>query len=249
MKRIAVTMSKGGVGKTTTTVNLAAALVEMGKRVLVIDGDTQGQVSKFLGVTPSAGLYEFVTGTGGISPGQCVTVARKGLFILTGGRDLLKLRNWLQDRSGDERATILREKLQPKPGTVDIVLYDTAPGWDILAANIMAAVDEVLAPVPLQGAALDGLVNFLDFFRSAKEHNKSLQLKYIVPTMFDRRTKLSPEVMSQLQAAYADRVTDPIHYSVKVAESAGFGKTIFEYDARNVTVEDFRKLARRVCSE
>jgi chromosome partitioning protein len=172
-----------------------------------------------------------------------VTVARPGLFVLAGGSNLLQLRSWLAQQT----PTTIKEKLQPEPGKIDFLLYDTAPGLDVLAANILSAVDDLIVPVPLQGAALHALTAFVDYYKSAKRYNEKLQLKHLVPTLYDRRTSLHQSILRQLRKAYGDMVADPIPYSVRVAESVSFGKTIFEYDISHMCALRYVALARRIC--
>ncbi|MBC2744097.1 MAG: AAA family ATPase, partial [Desulfosarcina sp.] len=118
MRKIAVAMAKGGVGKTTTAVNLAHGLALAGKRVLLVDCDTQAQTTTFLGVAPHHGLYEFITGRDGngrtILKKEAIHEARKNLWVLAGGIKLVELKNWLGEQPRDRRHAILRQSLIPK---------------------------------------------------------------------------------------------------------------------------------------
>jgi chromosome partitioning protein len=137
MRKIAIAMAKGGVGKTTTAVNLAHGLANHGYRVLLVDCDTQGQVSKFLGVNPDYGLYEFITERGKngehISKNNAIYPSRQNLWLLAGGVRLVELKNWLGEQPCGVRQTILRKELVPKQGTLDYLIFDCAPGWDVLS--------------------------------------------------------------------------------------------------------------------
>ncbi|MGD8294635.1 MAG: AAA family ATPase, partial [Desulfobacterales bacterium] len=132
MRKIAVAMAKGGVGKTTTAVNLAHGLASLGKRVLLVDCDTQGQVAKFLGEKPPYGLYEFVTERDDagqhIAKNDTIHSSRRNLWILDGGIRLVELKNWLGEQSREIRQTVLAQKLVPKEGTLDFLIFDCAPG-------------------------------------------------------------------------------------------------------------------------
>lgn len=246
MRRIAVALSKGGVGKTTTAVNLAAGLALHGRRVLLIDVDTQGQVSKALGVQPAAGLAELVTGDAGMD--QAIVPAREGLWLLAGGRGLAGLKRVITRKDfGGERT--LAEALAPIDSHYDYVVLDTAPGWDALTINVLFYADEVLAPVSLEVMTLQGLLEFSRSIAAIQQYHPALQLRYILPTFFDRRVRKSDEILGQLAAYYPPQVCQPIRYSVRLSEAPGYGQTIFEYAPRSPGAEDYQKLTERVVQD
>lgn len=253
MRRIAVAMAKGGVGKTTTAVNLAHGLALRGHRVLLVDCDTQGQTAKFLGVAPSHGLYEFVTGRdaqgGVLTKQQALHATRDNLWLLAGGIKLVELKNWLGEQPREVRQSILAQSLVPREGALDYLIYDCAPGWDVLSVNILMAVEEVLCPVSLQGAALEGLKTFFGYLMSAQRQNPALELKYVLPTMFDRRTRQSFEIYRRLHRLFRKQICAPIHYNVRLAEAPAAGQTIFEYHRQAVGAEDYTHLIQRVLDD
>ena len=250
MRRIAVAMAKGGVGKTTTAVNLAHGLAKQGQRVLLVDCDTQGQTAKFLGANPSHGLYEFVTGNDGngtsVLKKDALYACRDNLWLLCGGIKLVELKYWLGEQARDTRQTILAQTLVPKDGTLDYIIFDCAPGWDILSVNILMAVSEVMCPVALQGPALEGLKTFFGYLMSAQRQNIDLQLKYILPTMFDQRTRHSFDILRQLKRLFHKQICHPIRYNVRLPESAVKGKSIYEYRSSAGSAADYDKLLLRV---
>ena len=250
MRKIAVAMAKGGVGKTTTAVNLAHGLASQGKRVLLVDCDTQGQVAKFLGEKPQYGLYEFITERRDdgqhIARNSTLHPSRRNLWILDGGIRLVELKNWLGEQSRETRQTVLAQKLVPKEGALDFLIFDCAPGWDVLSVNILMAANEVLCPVALQGPSLQGLKTFFRYLQSAQKLNHDLRLEYILPTMFDRRTRHSHEIFEQLKIYFNRQVCDPIHYNVRLSEAPSFGQTIFEYAARAQGAYDYKSLTERI---
>lgn len=250
MRKLAIAMAKGGVGKTTTAVNLAHGLAERGHRVLLVDCDTQGQTATFLGVKPKFGLYEFVTGRDKngefVSKREVIFACRKNLWLLAGGIGLVELKNWLGEQPRDVRQTILGKALIPKQGTLDYLIFDCAPGWDVLSVNILMAVNEVLCPVALQGPSLEGLKTFFGYLVSAQKLNTELQLKYILPTMFDQRTRQSFVILKQLKRMFSKQICDPIHYNVRLSEAPSRGQTIFEYRNTAVGADGYRKLIDRV---
>ncbi|MBU1612715.1 MAG: ParA family protein [Proteobacteria bacterium] len=246
MRTIAVAIAKGGVGKTTTSVNLGAALAAMGRRVLLVDCDSQDQVVRFLGVRSQvrAGLSHFLVARTAEERNSAVLEARENLWVLAGGVGLTELKRWLGKQSKSD--TILKERLVPREGALDYVIYDCAPGWDILSVNILCAVDEVLSPVALQAPALQGLQAFLTYIQSVQKLNPELRLRYLVPTMFDKRLKQSRSYLAQLQKAFPAQVCEPIRSNVKLSEAAGLGRTIFEVDPEASGAEDYEALAWRV---
>ncbi len=252
MRKIAVAMAKGGVGKTTTAVNLAHGLASLGKRVLLVDCDTQGQVAKFLGEKPTYGLYEFITECSDdgqpIARNSTIHASRPNLWILDGGIRLVELKNWLGEQPREIRQTVLAQKLIPREGALDFLIFDCAPGWDVLSVNILMAATEVLCPVALQGPSLQGLKTFFRYLQSAQKLNQDLRLEYILPTMYDRRTRHSHEVLAQLKKHFSRQVCDPIHYNVRLSEAPSGGQTIFEYAARAQGAWDYKNLIERIIS-
>jgi chromosome partitioning protein len=253
MRTIAVAMAKGGVGKTTTAVNLAGGLAALGRRVLLVDCDTQDQAARFLGVKPAHGLYEFITGTGdngaAVGRNEAVHRARENLWVLAGGIRLVELKNWLGEQPREVRQSMLQQKLVPREGSIDYLIFDCAPGWDILSVNILMAATEVLCPVALQGPAVEGLKTFFRYLHSAQRLNPDLRLKYVLPTMFDRRTRHSQEMMTQLARYFPRQLCPPIHHTVRLAEAPLKGQTIFEYDAASPAARDYDTLVRRIGSD
>jgi chromosome partitioning protein len=250
MRKIAVAMAKGGVGKTTTAVNLAHGLASLGKRVLLVDCDTQGQVAKFLGDKPTYGLYEFVTerqeNGQHIPRNDTIHLSRQNLWILDGGIRLAELKNWLGEQPREIRQIVLAQKLVPKEGALDFLIFDCAPGWDVLSVNILMAATEVLCPVALQGPSLQGLKTFFRYLQSAQKLNPDLRLEYILPTMFDRRTRHSHEIYEQLRKYFTRQVCEPIHHNVRLSEAPACGQTIFEYAVSAQGARDYRNLIERI---
>ena len=250
MRKIAVAMAKGGVGKTTTAVNLGDALARMGRRVLLVDCDTQGQTAKFLGLNPQFGLYEFVTGYDEngqrVPKSEVVCPARDNLWLLGGGIKLVELKNWLGEQPRDRRQTLLAKALVPKDGALDYLIFDCAPGWDVLSVNILMAAEEVLCPVALQAPALEGLKTFFGYLLSAQKLNPALQLRYVLPTLYDLRTRQSEVILRQLQRLFQRQICNPVHYNVRLSEAPAYGRTIFEYSAQARGAIDYQLLAQRI---
>jgi chromosome partitioning protein len=243
MRKIAVALSKGGVGKTTTAINLAAGLARAGQQVLLVDMDTQGQVAKALGLRPAAGVAEMVMED--LSPEQILVEAREGVWLLAGGRALAGLKRVISRKDfGGERT--LAEALAVLEGRFDLALVDTAPAWDTLTVNALFYADQVLIPVSLEVMALQGLIEFVRSLEPIQKYHSGLELRYIVPTFMDRRVKKSEEILGQLQSYYAGLVCEPVRYNVRLSEAPGYGQTIFEYAPNSPGAQDYQQLTERI---
>lgn len=246
-------MAKGGVGKTTTAVNLGHALALKGKKVLIVDCDTQDQVSTFLGVSPPYGLYEFIKGNDGngkkILKKDAIFRARENLWILSGGIKLVELKGWLGEQPRHIRHRVIAKGVVPKNEALDYLIFDCSPGWDVLSVNILMAVDEVMCPVALQGPCLEGLKTFFSYLVSTQKLNKQLHLTYILPTLYDRRTRQGAQILHQLKRLFRKQICDPIHHNVRLCEAPVKGMSIFEYNQRAISAKDYLKLSERVIND
>jgi chromosome partitioning protein len=246
MRKIAISLSKGGVGKTTTAVSLASGLARSGYSVLLVDTDTQGQVSRALGVSPEAGLAELLSGEA--EPAEAILEVRDSLYLLSGGRSLAGLKR-LIDRKDYGGEKTLAEGLDPLDSQYDYVILDSAPGWDSLTVNVLFYATEILAPVSMEVLTLAGLLDFQKSVEAIQRYQEGLQLSYILPTFYDRRVKKSEEILTQLQAFYQDKVCSPIRYSVRLSEAPGYGQTIYEYSPGSSGAEDYQALVERISKD
>lgn len=246
MRKIAVCLSKGGVGKTTTAINLAHGLALAGSNVLLVDTDTQGQVAKALGIEPQFGLAEVLSEK--LSTDEAVAVARERLWLLAGGRALAGAKREIDRRTfGGEQA--LAEALEPLEGKYDFVVLDTAPSLDILSINVLFYAKEVLTPVSPEVLTLQGVIEFQHSLAGVQRYHKDLHLKYVLPTFYDLRVRKSREILEQLQTYYGPQLCLPIKYSVRLSEAPGFGQTIFEFDRNSTGAEGYRALTQRVMQD
>ena len=246
MRKIAVSLSKGGVGKTTTAVNLAAGLAMSGTTVLLIDTDTQGHVGAMLGLEPEAGLAELVFGDR--NPEAAIVKARKNLSLLAGGRALAGLQRLIarKDFGGEQT---LAEALLPLEDQYDFVILDTPPSWGPMTINVLFYAKEILAPVSLEAMTMQGLLEFMQSLKMIKQYHQGLALRYVLPTFLDKRVRKSKEILGILRKHYGDIVCEPIRYNVRLSEAPGFGQTIFEYDPDSPGARDYRKLTERISED
>ena len=246
MRKIAVSMSKGGVGKTTTAVSLAAGLAGRGLPTMLIDTDTQGQVSTALGVAPQAGLAELIAGEAG--PAEAVTQAREGLYLLAGGAALAGTKREIARRDyGSE--SVLAEALAVFAGRVSYVILDTGPGWDSLLVNVLFYAEELLCPVNLEGLSIAGLLDFYQRLQSIRQYRQGLDKYYILPTALDRRISQSSEILGQLQAHFSERLLEPIPYNVRLSEAAARGMTIWEYAPSSTGATAYSRLTESIMAQ
>ncbi len=246
MRRIAVALSKGGVGKTTTAVNLAAGLARQGRSVLLIDMDTQGQAARMLGVQPQASLAEVLNEATPVE--EALVEARPKLWLLPGGRALAGLKRIIDRKDfGGERT--VSEALAPLDGRYEYAIVDTAPGWDVLTVNALFFAEEILTPVALEAMSLQGLAEFGQSLQAIQRYHQTLCLRYVLPTFLDRRVRQSGALLEQLRNHYADRVCAPIRYNVRLSEAPGFGRTVFEYAANSTGAQDYLALTERIMQD
>lgn len=248
---IAVTNQKGGVGKTTTAVNLATALVACGKRVLLVDFDPQGNASTGLGVEDSVRVsnsYRLLTGEVGISNCLFETIV-PGLHLVPATMDLSAIEVELSDVDGREYH--LKRGLEPIRGHYDYVLIDCPPSLGLLTVNALSASDAVLVPLQCEFYALEGLAQLLrtvDVVRAGL--NPSLNMQGIVLTMFDSRNKLSEMVETDVRAHFGSQVYQTvIPRNVRVSEAPSFGKPVLIYDIKCAGSQAYAALAAEVLEQ
>ena len=242
---LSISLSKGGVGKTTTAVNLSAALAISGRRVLLIDTDTQAQAGKALGLRPEVGLADFMLGQAEFE--QAIVEARPNLHLLAGGHRLAAVKQVIAEADMRQEET-LAAALSPYTPHYHYVILDTSPGWDNLQINVLFFAEEVLTPVNLEVLSLDGLIEFTHRIEEVRRYH-NLQLRYVLPTALDRRVKQTNEIMPQLDAHFGTAVCKPIRYNVRLSESPAHGQHIFEYDPHSNGAKDYMELTKRIVND
>jgi len=243
MRIIAVAMTKGGVGKTTTAVNLAHGLALRGHRVLLIDADTQGQCSKALGVETDVTLTEVLTEDVHIL--DAATRARPNLDLVASDFRLTRAALAISRRQKDGHLA-LAEALVPAIPEYDVTVIDAAPGFDPVAVNVLGCADDIVAPVALAPAALAGVLDFVRHVGSVQQHNPSLKLRYVLPTFLDQRVRQSGEMLAQVRGHFGTQMCKPIRVNIDLAEAFGYRKSIFEYSPKARGAEDYSRFIDRV---
>lgn len=245
MRRIAVSLSKGGVAKSTTAVSLAHGISLRGKKVLLIDTDDQGQDSFFLGVKPEYGLHDVIVNNTEIK--QAMHQCRDNLWLLSGGKSLSAVKREIGRKEFGGEQT-LSDALIPIEGKFDYVIIDTSPSWDTLTINSLFYATEVLSPVSMEIVTMNRLIEFSNSLKTVQKYNTNLKLRYILPTFLDGRVKKSKEILSQIEKYYLDKICDPIKYNVRISECPGYGQTIFEFAPDCSGAKDYEKLVKKVMS-
>jgi chromosome partitioning protein len=248
MKIIAIANQKGGVGKTTTAVNLGCALAEEGLRVLLIDLDPQGNATSSFGLQEFEGesLYEPLLGNASIADKILPTRVER-VFIVPADLDLAGAE--VEIARLDNHLTRLADTLVPlrSDNTFDFVLLDCPPSLGILMTNALAAADELLTPIQCEYFALEGLVKIVRIIEQVRDSgaNGQLEIGGIVMTMFDSRTNLSQQVVADVRAHFGERVYETvIPRTVRLSEAPSFGKSILEYDSNGTGARAYRALAK-----
>ncbi len=248
---VAIANQKGGVGKTTTAINLAASLALAEKEILVIDSDPQGNSTSGLGIArDGAGenLYDVYVGGAAIEDAITATEV-ESLSIVPSSIDLLAVEVELVDRPA--REAVLAEALKPIAGRFEYILVDCPPSLGLLTLNALVAADSVIVPVQCEYYALEGLgllTRTLDLVRGS--YNPSLRIEGILLTMFDSRNSLSHQVAQEVKRHFGDVVySTVIPRNVTLSEAPGFGRPVMLYDARSKGAQSYLQLAKEILSE
>src|SRR6266446_6536064 len=248
MRIVALANQKGGVGKTTTAVNLGAALAELGHRILLVDLDPQANATSSFGLqgTDGISLYDPLLGGASITE-KILPTRRDGLFIVPADIDLAGAE--VEIARMPNHLTRLAETLKPlqSDDTFDFVLLDCPPSLGILMSNALAAADELLTPIQCEYFALEGLVKIVRLIEQVLDSgaNERLELGGIVMTMFDARTNLSQQVVADVRKHFGERVYETVILrSVRLSEAPSFGKSILEYASSGPAAQAYRALAR-----
>lgn len=241
MRTIAVVNQKGGVGKTTTTVNLGHALARAGKRVMIVDLDPQGHVGSCLGLFRTSG--EGVDGVllDGAEPMSRALSVRDDIWLLPPGNRLVDVEKL---QGGTSRAALLLNALDNLGDDIDIVLFDCPPSAGLLIVNAVVAADDVVIPVAGDYLSLTGLARFMQTIERLQPLRKAPLRQWVFMSRFVARRRLAREVLDKVLEHFAEHLlVTSVSEAAALAECAGAGQTIFEYRENSRSAREFDELA------
>jgi chromosome partitioning protein len=247
-KIIAIANQKGGVGKTTTSVNLAASLGVLDKKVLLIDADPQANATSGLGIEVDAieiGSYQLLEHTAKAE--DCILPTKApNVSIIPAHIDLVAIEIELVDK--EDREYMLKNAVSHLKSEYDFILIDCAPSLGLLTLNALTAADSVIIPIQCEYFALEGLGKLLNTIKSVqKVHNAALDIEGMLLTMYDSRLRLSNQVVEEVQKHFSDMVFETIiQRNVKLGEAPSFGESIINYDVGSKGASNYLSLAREI---
>jgi chromosome partitioning protein len=245
LRKLCIINQKGGVGKTTTAVNLASGLSRNDRKVLLIDLDPQGNIADSLDTTNSYTLYDFLVGNCEFE--DCVKSLGKNLDVIRSNESLTKIGVYLANHPKPTLA--FKKKFFDIQG-YDYVIMDCAPSLGLLNQNVMVYSDEAIIPVSTNYLSLTGLAVMTEAIKEINRHyDHSINVSLIVPTMHDARNKSNKEMLKRLQKEYVGLVAEPIRINSKLSEAPEHKKSIFSYDIKSRGAQDYAKLTQLVLNK
>ena len=247
-KIIAISNQKGGVGKTTTSINLSSALASNGKKVLLIDLDPQGNTTSGLGINKSEvskGIYQLLCGAINAKEAMMETCC-ENMFLIPASIELAGAEVELLSRK--KREFILKEALSEIEGYLDYILIDCPPSLTVLTLNALTAANKVIVPIQCEFFALEGLGQLMNTVKLVKQHlNSSLEVDGVVCTMYDSRTNLSAQVVDEVKKYFSSKVySTTIPRNIRLAEAPSYGLPIDKFDRSCSGSEAYKSLALEV---
>jgi len=247
-KIIAVANQKGGVGKTTTAVNLAASLGVLEQKVLLIDADPQANATSGLGIDvehQNKGTYQLLEHSASLDQ-VTVSVPSANVNVVPSHIDLVAIEIELVDKPN--REYMLYQALEGVQERYDFVIIDCAPSLGLLTLNALTTSDSVLIPIQCEYFALEGLGKLLNTIKSVQRiHNKNLDIEGMLLTMYDSRLRLSNQVVDEVKKHFHEMVFNTIiQRNVKIGEAPSFGESILDYDSTSKGAENYLNLAHEV---
>ncbi|MBD3304454.1 AAA family ATPase [Candidatus Woesearchaeota archaeon] len=242
MRTICIMNHKGGVGKTTTAINLAAGLSRQDKKVLLIDLDPQGNIDLSLKVNAEHDLYDAMTGK--IMLNSCIVNLAKNLDIISSKETLAKAEYYLYRQ--EESKLVLKQLLSQLHG-YDYILIDCPPSLGILNQNALAFCKEVFVPTSTDFLGFDALKKMKEIVSEINDaYGNNAQITKIIPTMFDKRNKICKQTLKEIQESFGNKTSQPIRMNSKVKEAPKHGKSIFKYAKSSPGAKDYGQLVYEV---
>jgi chromosome partitioning protein len=248
---IAIANQKGGVGKTTTSVNLAASLGVLEKKVLLVDADPQANATSGLGIEVDAvekGSYQVLEHT--VTAKEAIVATNSpNLDLIPAHIDLVAIEIELVDKTN--REMMLRKALEPIKDDYDYIFIDCAPSLGLITLNALTAANSVIIPIQCEYFALEGLGKLLNTIKSIQKiHNPDLGIEGMLLTMYDSRLRLSNQVVDEVKKHFGNMVFSTIiQRNVKLGEAPSFGETIIDYDATSKGASSYLKLAQELINK